>query len=267
MHFDILTQPLARSRVIHVGSPSLRQRSAGKGSPAIAAESRLVGRGRRIAAGALLGLLLLAVFSTSPVRAAWPDYWSLSTGIVVRETFDDSRVLVDEISFEPPCCRSWQAGLALGYETARPWLTRWEMDLSFQSVDINQFTLNPVVVSVDTVTGFGDWETILVTANGYHDFDDDGSLDPYVGVGLGWSYLRAESNGKGFAKETRDNDSSPAGQLMLGVRSQITTGTAWSLEYRYTATGEYTFTDNQNETYDTGGLRDHQALAKLQVGF
>lgn len=213
-----------------------------------------------------LGLLVASILTASPTWARYPDYWSYTTGIVVRETLDDGRSSVDEISFEPPCCRSWRAGLSVGYHHDHPWVTRWEVDLSFQSVDINQFNLSPGA-PVDSVTGFGDWETVILTVNGYHDFDDDGFLDPYVGAGLGWTYLRAESNGKGIARETRDTDFAPGGEAAVGVETSLAESVRLYLEYRYTATTEYTLTDNQGETYRTGGLRDHQTLTGVNVDF
>lgn len=229
--------------------------------------------------GSRIGLVvMLLVAAAVGGAAAAPDaswaaperYWGAHYGIVVREDVDDGRtnasfgVTVEEVHFEPPCCRSWEVGLTVGFETDRAWLTRWETDFVFQSVDVNQFTRDGGIVE----DGFGDWESLYLTLNGYHDFERWQSIQPYAGLGVGAAWMASDANGRGLIRPTQnEGDLAPMGQGMLGIRYPAGSSVVGSLEYRYSLTGGFEFTDQDGNTYTTGSVRDHRFLLGVDVGF
>ena len=80
-----------------------------------------------------------------------------------------------------------------------------------------------------------DIDVLSFMANGYYDLDLNGPLKPYVGVGVGFGFIRAEStNFLGFTDE--DTDVGLAYQLMTGVAFDVSPRAALTLGYRYFGT-------------------------------
>lgn len=235
--------------------------------------ARPTGRfGRIVVAGLLLASAVVVGTAGTP-GASWaaPErYWGAHYGIVVREDVDDGRtnasfgVTVEEVHFEPPCCRSWEAGLKVGFEADHPWLSRWETDFVFQSVDVNQYTRDGGTVE----DGFGDWESLYWALNGYHDFGNWNPIQPYVGLGVGAAWMVSDANGRGLIRPTQnEGDLAPLGQAMLGIRYPVDASVVGSFEYRFSSAPGFEFTDQDGNTYETGSVNDHRFIVGVMVGF
>ena len=72
-------------------------------------------------------------------------------------------------------------------------------------------------------------------ANGYYDFELNAPFKPYVGVGVGFGFVRAELEDVfGFTDD--DTDVGFAYQLMTGVAFDLSPRSAITLGYRYFGT-------------------------------
>lgn len=98
---------------------------------------------------------------------------------------------------------------------------------------------NPLRLGGQTVLGAG-------LINGYYDFYDeemDPTWVPYVGLGIGYSYLRNTVSytlpylyKQVFSLTTKNNESSPVGQAILGISYYTSDDLSIGLDYRYITT-------------------------------
>lgn len=98
---------------------------------------------------------------------------------------------------------------------------------------------NPVRLGGQSVMGAG-------FINGYYDFYDeemDPTWVPYVGLGVGYSYLRNTVTftvpylfSHVFSVSAKNNESSPVGQVILGISYYTSDDLSIGLDYRYITT-------------------------------
>ncbi|WP_287007487.1 outer membrane beta-barrel protein, partial [Legionella sp.] len=111
---------------------------------------------------------------------------------------------------------------------------------------------NPVRLSGQTVLGAG-------LINGYYDFYDeemDPTWVPYVGLGIGYSYLRNTISftvpflfTDAFSISFRNNESSPIGQAILGISYFTSDDLSIGLDYRYLTTKSLSGTNSRLQTH------------------
>lgn len=125
---------------------------------------------------------------------------------------------------------------SLGYDYQSPW--RAEIEAGYRSNGIDD---------VESVTATGDIDAFTAMANIYYDFDLD-AFSPYVGVGVGAAYLKANSISPVNGSTVDDDDVTFAGQLMIGAAYQVSESVA--------LTGQYTFLAAPQAAYDLRGSGD-----------
>lgn len=140
-------------------------------------------------------------------------------------------------------------GYTAGFATGRRLGTRFRTELEF-SYRRNELSNNFFVVGFAPISFLppfgqvsrGELHTYSGMANFYFDFDrsPDRKLTPYVGVGIGASYIDSDVTYRGSG-ETPSNESTFAFQAIGGVSARLSSCADLFVEYRYFRTGKDDF--------------------------
>ena len=147
------------------------------------------------------------------------------------------------------------AGVAIGVALENHLRFEGEFGYHGSSIDDAQFFVPGESLDIDVFS---------VMANGYYDLDLNGPLKPYVGAGLGFGFIHAESeNFLGFTDT--DTDVGFAYQLMAGVAFDVSPRAAITLGYRYFGTTDPDFSVG-GANFDTE-FKSHEFLAGVRFRF
>lgn len=116
--------------------------------------------------------------------------------------------------------------------------------------------------SIDNVSGTqfdGRSKAWGFMANGYYDFNTGGSIQPYLGAGIGVAHVSVKGDGAVFFADGDDNVF--AYQGIAGVAIPVAAGTSLGAEYRYFAT------DNPKDAGVEAEYRTHNIGLRLTKYF
>ncbi|HOD36133.1 MAG TPA: porin family protein [Syntrophales bacterium] len=168
--------------------------------------------------------LVMAPVQTAKAAQAGPYYVGIFGGYVIPDDLELSGELDGDLSLDS----SWALGAKFGY--IFPGAKWFAMELEYTYLadqDVDESGLN------------GDFSANNLMANFVFRYPD-GTIHPYAGFGLGWSWGNAEvSNLPGYGSVDEDADDF-AWQLFLGVNFEITPQWSADLSYKY-FTCEYGF--------------------------
>lgn len=169
--------------------------------------------------------LLASVSSANAADPRWP-YWYIglsgSVGFLNDSDLDDS--VTGDAEFD----NGWGLGGQLGYTPAWGHGVRMELDVYHRRNDFENITIGGV-----GSTASGDIDSTAYMFNVLYDFRNQSGFTPYVGAGLGWAHLNADTDAGGFSID--DSDDGLAWQAMAGIAyaPRSMPMTEWSLGYRY----------------------------------
>lgn len=126
----------------------------------------------------------------------------------------------------------YDAGGSLGYKS-NP--MRYEGELTYLKANLQEFNVNGIPQT--GVNGYSN--AFLAMANVYYDFDNlVGSLQPYLGLGIGYGWVQAKLRSTGPVGNTQLTASNTefAYQGIAGLTYNFSESYALSLSYRYIAT-------------------------------
>lgn len=126
----------------------------------------------------------------------------------------------------------FDAGGSIGYKS-NP--LRYEGELTYLNADLNAFRINSIAQT--GLSGYSN--SILGMANIYYDFPGiTPSIEPYLGVGLGYAWVQAKLNSSGPTDATTFTGSNSvfAYQATAGLTYNFAENYALTLGYRYLAT-------------------------------
>ena len=134
-------------------------------------------------------------------------------------------------------------GGQVGYDFKGP---RVEGEFVWQNVPRPHTTLavsGTGVKSYNTTLGGSSVDTYSFFVNGYYDFNHQGKVSPYVGVGLGVTSLNAGSVNSGgpILQAPGLNQSVFAYQAKVGVSYKLNDAAHLFLQYRYIGTGSFNY--------------------------
>lgn len=127
---------------------------------------------------------------------------------------------VSTATFSPDFDDKWMGALGVGYAMRNGF--RLEGELSHRANNWGPTTLNAFDTDVT-----GDARALALMANLYYDFNHNGALQPYLGVGVGAARVRVGIDGSGEGKDTRF-----AYQAMAGIAYAATERLTFDLGYR-----------------------------------
>jgi OOP family OmpA-OmpF porin len=119
-------------------------------------------------------------------------------------------------------------GLVFGYDTSK---VRIEGEITSREADVKDHILGGDALPGPT----GDAESLSIMGNLIYDFNRDGAVQPYIGVGLGWTDVELSEFGVAPIPDVlQDSDSSFAYQFLAGLGFGLG-DSAWDLfiDYRW----------------------------------
>ncbi len=134
------------------------------------------------------------------------------------------------------------AGVALGRRWANGNAIEGELACSHDPLDFETLS------GVGTLTLDGGVKAYTLMVNGFHFFENESALTPYIGAGAGIASMRVSALAAGSTDRFRDTDVGFAYQAIAGVSYRIGERTDLALEYRYSGTSRASFTDNPGGT-------------------
>lgn len=224
--------------------------------------NRMVGFFRSVSAGlALLVMTQMApafadgtapakVADAAPAASASGDGWyfGASAGLSMPSGLPNRNfaVTVPGATFNVSQGYNLSSGLSaagqLGYQVKN---IRLEGEFLYQNFSRNATTVSvtPLVGNSDSRSyGGSQLETYSGFFNGYYDFNRNAKFSPYVGAGIGWTYLNASPStpNANFTIQTPGVSTTVfAYQAKAGVSYNINPKTALFLQYRYTGSGGF----------------------------
>ena len=193
----------------------------------------------------------------APASAQVGPYISLGGGIHMPRS---SNLLVGTTAGNADFDNGWLINGAFGYKWDSG--VRLEAELGWREADVDNFNGTPWTGSQKT------WSTM---GNLLYDFNTDGDVTPYLGVGAGVSWVGWKNNFKGPTTPTFDGtDSKFTWQGIAGVGTSVNEKLKFYLEYRYIATGNTSFPANiATATPVVTGHKDrsHNVLVGFRYSF
>ena len=117
--------------------------------------------------------------------------------------------------------------LALGYRPNLEMLTSVELEIAGRKNDLNYL----IARGFGVVPVKGHVESLSLFVNSYYELFTCSVFTPYVGVGLGYTWLHATFHDDFF--QVQGNSDGISGQFIGGVKTSITDNVELGLEYRY----------------------------------
>ena len=129
-------------------------------------------------------------------------------------------------------------GVALGRRWANGNAVEGELAFSRDRFDYETLT------GIGTLDVDGGIKTYTVMANGFHFFENESAVTPYLGAGVGIALMRVSALAAGTTARFRDDDIGFAYQAIVGISTKIAIQTDLAFEYRYSGTSKASFTDD-----------------------
>ncbi len=129
-------------------------------------------------------------------------------------------------------------GVAVGRRWENGYAVEGELALSRDRFDYETLT------GIGALAIDGGIKTYTLMYNGFHYFESDSALTPYVGAGAGIALMRVSALAAGDTARFRDEDIGFAYQAIAGVTYRIGRQTDLAFEYRHSGTSNASFTDD-----------------------
>ena len=127
-------------------------------------------------------------------------------------------------------------GLALGYDTS---MIRFEGEIMMREVGVEDH-----ILAGDALPGpTGEAEVMSIMGNAIYDFNREGALQPYLGLGLGWADVELGGFGvEPIPDVLNDSDSGFAYQFFAGVGLELSENWSLFLDYRFFVASDLSLT-------------------------
>jgi OmpA-OmpF porin, OOP family len=167
-----------------------------------------------------IAAMIAAITGGAQATEGW--YGRLDAGRSIDGTVDGS--VSDGVlnaPFTTDLEEEWMGAAGLGYAMRNGF--RLEGELSYRQND-----WGPAVLDQFETSGSGDATSLAVMGNLLYDFNRDGRLQPYLGVGVGAARINLALNGAGESEDT-----TLAYQGMAGIAYAVTDRLTFDVGYRY----------------------------------
>jgi opacity protein-like surface antigen len=201
----------------------------------------------------MISVPMVFVIGTSGICLAEP-YVSGNLAAVIGHDADwsDSIGEVAEISTDT----GYGLSLAIGSDLQN---YRLEAEVAYRMNDLDEITATVFpAVSID-----GDVTSMALMGNFFVDFTPGSAISPFIGGGIGAAKVEYELDSiLGIPLNISDDDTVFAYQAALGVAFTISETAKLDLSYRYFATADLEFDDNNEIEYATSNI-----MAGFRVNF
>ena len=207
--------------------------------------------------GVRVSLCILLLFAASPSRAddehgGERPYLALGSGFVHLQdapvTYGGGALPNRSVGFQP----GWAIEGALGWTVTEG--KRVELEISHRSNNVKIVTPGSSPGGSETATTF--------MVNGYLDVPTGTSVTPYFGAGIGGAMLHQKIAADGTTL-TDSNSNAFAYQFIGGLGVALAPSLTLTLDYRYLATTNPTYSDRNGFSYDSR-YQSHNLLLGLR---
>lgn len=160
--------------------------------------------------------------------------------------------------------RGWGAGANLGYQFNNGFRT--EVELGYRTNDIDKTKLKSGFAAADgtKLDASGDLNAISLMGNVWYNFNRNGTVQPYIGGGLGVARVELNDYEIEGVNIADDDDTVPAYQVGAGLDFMLGDRTALGIGYRYFGTKDPEFQINSKLRTE---YEAHSVLASLRYRF
>jgi opacity protein-like surface antigen len=131
---------------------------------------------------------------------------------------------------------SQSVGLVLGYDTS---MLRIEGEIIMREFNVQDHILAGGALPGPT----GEAETLTLMANAIYDFNREGTVQPYIGLGLGWADVELDDFGvEPIPDVLNDSDSGFAYQVFAGLGFELSDNWNLFVDYRWFVASDLSLT-------------------------
>ncbi|MEJ2688016.1 MAG: outer membrane beta-barrel protein [Gammaproteobacteria bacterium] len=157
----------------------------------------------------------------------------------------------------------------LGWNYGQNW--RAEAELGYRRNDLDKLAVDKAtgtgLAGGQTYDAHGHVGTTDVMGNLWYDVDTGSRWKPYVGGGIGWAHINANNVSANGVSLADDTSNVFAYQLGAGIGYELTRRTTVSVNYRYFATKDPTFTNVATGTKFNSQYRTNNVGLSLRYRF
>lgn len=168
-----------------------------------------------------------SVFSATPIDGEYMSGFGGFTYVPGNINVTQGTLTRSNTSYQS----GFDAGGNLGFKSN---LMRYEGEVTYLSVNVNQFNVN----GTQQVNPSGYNRAVLGMANVYYDWPGCTTLQPFLGAGIGYAWVQAKLDSTGPAGITNYNGTNSvfAYQATGGLTYNFSENYALNIGYRYVAT-------------------------------
>jgi outer membrane protein OmpA-like peptidoglycan-associated protein len=138
----------------------------------------------------------------------------------------------------------YNIGAHVGYDFGA---FRLEGEVVYRNNDID--TMSAGGARLSGVSGSAN--SLAVMLNAYYDIELGWPVVPYVGAGIGWAQINSKARATGLGFTIDDDDSKLAYQLIAGASWWLNPSLALTLDYRYFATDDPSFSTSTGSSFSS----------------
>lgn len=157
----------------------------------------------------------------------------------------------------------------LGWNYGQNW--RAEAEIGYRRNGLDKLVVDKAtgtgLAGGQTYAAHGHLGTTDVMGNLWYDFNMGDGWKPYVGGGIGWAHINANNVSTNGVPLVDDTSNVFAYQLGAGIGYALTPRTTVSVDYRYFATKDPTFTDTATGTQFNSQYRTNNVGLSLRYRF
>jgi opacity protein-like surface antigen len=128
---------------------------------------------------------------------------------------------------------TWIFGFKLGYTPPPIKFFSFEFEYSYSNPDLDRTVLRSAGMGYDRIEGDVKFSNFMFNAIAKY---PEGKIHPYVGGGLGFSYVDVSVSTTSTGRSASNDDTVFAWQILLGAEIDLTNNLAMDIGYRYFAT-------------------------------
>jgi len=128
---------------------------------------------------------------------------------------------------------TWVLGFKLGYTLPRLNIFSFEFEYSYLNPDVDRTVWTYADADYAKIEGDVSIHNFMLNAIAKY---PGGKIHPYIGTGLGVSYIDASVSATSTAHSASDDDTVFAWQILVGIELDLTNNLSMDIGYRYFAT-------------------------------
>jgi opacity protein-like surface antigen len=141
---------------------------------------------------------------------------------------------------------TWVLGFKLGYTLPRLKIFSFEFEYSYLNPDLDRTLSTYPDAGYAKIEGDASFHNFMFNAIAKY---PEGKIHPYIGTGLGFSYIDASVSTTSTSHSDSNDDTVFAWQILVGIELELTNYLSMDIGYRYLATESESESDYYDHSY------------------